>query len=108
MFYKTKEELFNKFQWKTPSKFIPLAKCYQFTEQQAKQHLASIIQYVKAPKAKYNPIVSQLGVSVSERTACGSNNSSMTELTQKALELDFKSGSLRIKLHLYIDSNKRV
>ena len=53
-------------------------------------------------------VKNKLGVSVSERTACGSNNSSMTELTQKALELDFKSGSLRIKLHLYIDSNKRV
>ena len=59
MTYRTIEELFNKFPWKTPSKFIPLAKRYGFTEQQAKQHLASIIHDVKVPKAKYIPIVSK-------------------------------------------------
>lgn len=59
MSFKTIEELYNKYPWKTPSKFIPLAKRYGFTEQQAKQHLASIIHDVKVPKAKYIPIVSK-------------------------------------------------
>ena len=57
--FNTIAELFHSYPWKTPSKFIPLAKRYGFTEQQAKQHLASIIHDVKVPKAKYIPIVSK-------------------------------------------------
>ena len=57
--FNTIDELFHSYPWKTPSKFTPLAKRYGFTEQQAKQHLASIIHDVKVPKAKYIPIVSK-------------------------------------------------
>ena len=43
MTYKTIDELFKKFPWKTPSKFVPLAKRYGLTEEAALNYLKKVV-----------------------------------------------------------------
>ena len=60
MNFKTLDELFHKFPWKSQNKFVPLAKRYGFTEQDAKDYLKNnIVHDVKVPKAQFIPIVSK-------------------------------------------------
>ena len=58
--FKTIEELHNKFNWNSPSKFVPIAKKYGFTELEARDFLRKkVIHDIKVPKAKFMPIVSK-------------------------------------------------
>ncbi len=60
MSFKTIDELFKKYPWRSKSKFVPLAKRYGFTEKEAKDFLDNnIVHDVKIPKAQYIPIVSK-------------------------------------------------
>ena len=60
MTFKNIDDLFKTYPWKTQSKFVPLAKRYGFTEQEAKNYLKEhVIHDVKVPKAKYLPIYSK-------------------------------------------------
>ena len=59
MTYKTIDELFKKFPWRTPSKFVPLAKRYGFTEEAALNYLKKVVHDVKVPKAKFMNIYSK-------------------------------------------------
>lgn len=59
--YKTIEELFKDVPWRTPSKFIPIAKRYGFTDTKAIRDFLSnkVIHDAKAVKPTYLPIFSQ-------------------------------------------------
>ncbi len=58
--FNTIEELFHSFPWKSQNKFVPLAKRYGFSENEAKQFLKNnIVHDVKVPKAEFMPIVSK-------------------------------------------------
>ena len=60
MTYKTIADLYKSFPWKSPSKFIPLAKRYGFNEKQAKEYLNKhIVHDQKVPKAEYMNIYSK-------------------------------------------------
>lgn len=57
--FKTIDDLFKKYPWKSPNKFIPLAKRYGFSEKDAKTFLKNIVHDVKIPKAQYMNIYSK-------------------------------------------------
>ena len=58
--FNTIEELYHSFPWKSQNKFVPLAKRYGFSEQEAKQFLRkNVVHDVKVPKAEFMPIVSK-------------------------------------------------
>ena len=60
MSFKTIDDLYNKFHWRSPAKFIPLAKRYGFKEKEAKEFLNKhIIHDQKVPKAEYMNIYSK-------------------------------------------------
>ena len=79
MTYKTIEELYKTFPWKTPSKFVPLAKRYGFTEEAALNYLKNIVHDVKVPKAKFMNIYSkhsggyQMDTFINDKTKDGLN-----------------------------------
>ena len=79
MTYKTIDELFKKFPWKTPSKFVPLAKRYGFTEEAALNYLKKVVHDVKVPKAQFMNIYSkhsggyQMDTFINDKTKDGLN-----------------------------------
>ena len=60
MTFKSIEDLYNRFPWRTPSKFVPLAKRYGFNEKEAREYLKNnIIHDVVPDKPKYMNIYSK-------------------------------------------------
>ena len=60
MSFKTIEDLYKKYPWKSPNKFIPIAKKYGFTEKAANNYLNNIVVHdQKIPKAEYMNIYSK-------------------------------------------------
>ena len=56
------KELFKSFPWRSPSKFIPLAKKHGFTEDEAKEFLKRKAPHdKKLKKVKYLPIINKFG-----------------------------------------------
>ncbi len=53
------DELYKKFPWRSPQKFVPLAKQYGFTEEAARNFLKNIVHDVKVPKAQFMNIYSK-------------------------------------------------
>ena len=59
MTFKSIEDLYKNYPWRTPNKFIPLAKKHGFTAEAAKRYLQSVIHDVNVPKAKFMNIYSK-------------------------------------------------
>ena len=53
------DQLFKKYPWRSPAKFVPLAKRFGFTEEAARNYLKNIIHDVKVPKAQFMNIYSK-------------------------------------------------
>lgn len=79
MAFKSIDDLYKYYPWKTPNKFLPLAKRYGFTEQAARRYLENIIHDVKVPKAQYLNIYSkhsggyQMDTFINDKTKDGLN-----------------------------------
>ncbi len=95
--HKTIEELHHFFPWKTPSKFVPLAKRYGFTEEAALNYLKKVVHDVKVPKAKFMNIYSkhsggyQMDTFINDKTKDGLNYLMLINInTRKAYSYPMK------------------
>ena len=79
MTFKSIEDLYKYFPWRTPNKFVPLAKRYGFTKDAAEKYLQNIIHDVKIPKAQFMNIYSkhpggyQMDTFINDKTKDGLN-----------------------------------
>ncbi len=78
-YFKTIRELHSYYPWKSSSKFVPLAKRYGFSEEEALDYLKKIVHDVKVPKAKFMNIYSkhtggyQMDTFINDKTKDGLN-----------------------------------
>ena len=97
MTFKTLNDLYKIFPWKTPNKFIPLAKKHGFTEDAARKYLHNLIHDVKVPKAQFMNIYSkhsngfQMDTFINDKTKDGLNYLMLINInTRKAYSYPMK------------------